>query len=184
MENKQSRKKMKFMSKRNLIAYFSHRGNNFVSGKITYLEVGNTEVVAQKIMDKIGGDCFYIETKEDYPIEYQDVAKKATQEMRENARPELKNTIESIEQYDRIFIGFPNWCGTMPMAVWTFLESFDFSGKEIYAFCTHEGSGMANGENDIKKLCPTAIVKEGIAIKGSTVNECDEVLEKWLDKCQ
>jgi len=75
-----------------------------------------------------------------------------------NARPELTNTVENMESYDVIYLGYPNWWGTMPMAVFTFLESYDFSGKTIIPFCTHEGSGIGNSERDIKKLCPKAKV--------------------------
>ncbi len=170
------------MNNKCLIAYFSHRGNNYVNGKVTYLETGNTEVVAQKIARIVEGDLFYIETKEPYPEAYDAVAKQASIEMREDARPQLKNTLDSIEAYDTIYLGFPNWCGTMPMVVWTFLESFDFTNKNIYAFCTHEGSSLGNSERDLRKLCPSAIHKQAIAIKGSSVHEADESIRQWLTK--
>ncbi len=100
-------------------------------------------------------------------------------ELRQNVRPELSETVKNMEDYDTIYLGFPNWWETFPMAVFTFLESYNFSGKTIIPFCTHEGSGMG-GERDIKKLCPNAVIQKGIAIKGSAVKNSGNALENWL----
>lgn len=89
-------------------------------------------------------------------------------------------TIPSISDYDTIILGYPCWWGTMPQAVFTFLESADFSGKKILPFCTHEGSGMGRSETDIKKLCPTATVAKGLAINGSSCNSAESSVKKWL----
>jgi flavodoxin len=85
-----------------------------------------------------------------------------------------------MDSYDVIYMGYPNWWGTMPMAVFTFLESYDFSGKTIIPYCTHEGSGMGRSERDIKKLCPNARVLPGLAIRGGTVDRADKDLSNWL----
>lgn len=94
--------------------------------------------------------------------------------------PELKAYPETMEQYSEIYLGFPNYWGTMPMAVFTFLEHFDFSGKIIKPFCTHEGSGLGGSINDIRKLCPEAKVETGLAIRGGSVKMSKAEIEKWI----
>jgi flavodoxin len=90
--------------------------------------------------------------------------------------------VADMDSYEVIYLGYPNWWGTMPMAVFTFLDSYDFSGKTIIPYCTHEGSGMGSSERDIKKLCPHAKVLSGLAIKGGTVGKADKDLANWLRK--
>ena len=85
-----------------------------------------------------------------------------------------------LSKYDRIYLGYPNYCGTMPMAVYTFLEQGDFSGKTICPFCTHEGSGLGRSERDIKRLCPGASVKPGLALHGGSVGNALPALQAWL----
>lgn len=119
-----------------------------------------------------------------YPDEYDECTEVAKQEQDENARPELAESVESMEDYDVIFLGYPNWWGDMPMAVYTFLESYDFSGKTIVPFCTHEGSGLSSTESSIAEVCPDAEVMDGLAIRGSVAqNSQDEAAEsvaEWL----
>jgi len=165
---------------KSLIAYFSRKGNNYVGGDIKYLPIGNTEVIAKMIQELTSSDLFHIETVEAYPEDYMDATTVAQEEKRKNARPELTNTVENMESYDVIYLGYPNWWGTMPMAVFTFLESYDFSGKTIIPFCTHEGSGIGNSERDIKKLCPKAKVQPGLAIKGGSVNGAGSMVRGWV----
>jgi len=169
-------------NKKTLIAYYSRKGQNYAAGSIVNLAVGNTEVVARKIQAITGGDLFEIQTVKSYPESYNETTDVAMTEKRTNARPELKQYVENIDTYDVIYLGYPNWWGTFPMAVCTFLESADFSGKTIIPFCTHEGSGIGKSESDICKLCPTANVKTGLAIRGSSVNNADTQLEAWLKK--
>ena len=152
-----------------LIAYYSRKGNNYMGGKIVNLPIGNTEVVATKIQKLTGGDLFQIETVKAYPADYIETTTVAMDEKKKNARPELTEKIDNMDSYNVIYLGYPNWWGTFPMAVFTFLESYDFSGKTIIPFCTHEGSGLSNSERDIKKLCPNANVKSGFAIRGGSV---------------
>lgn len=97
-------------------------------------------------------------------------------------RPEILNLPQDIDQYDEIYLGYPNYWGTMPMAVYTFLESYDFTGKKIHPFCTHEGSGLSNTESDIKKSAKGAVIEKGIAIHGSSVDQAKDVLERWIQK--
>jgi flavodoxin len=165
---------------KSLIAYFSRKGNNYVGGSIVYLPIGNTEVIAKKIQELTGSDMFQIKTVKSYPEDYTETTNVAQEEKRQNARPELTETVDGMDSYDVIYIGYPNWWGTMPMAVFTFLESYDFSGRTIIPYCTHEGSGMGSSERDIKKLCPNAKVLSGLAIRGGSVDRADKDVVTWL----
>jgi len=173
---------MNLTKKKYLIAYFSRQGQNYVSGRIVDLKIGNTEVVAQMIQKKTGGDLFPIETVAAYPDDYTETTDVAKNELRTKARPKLKRQVENMEVYDIIFLGYPNWWGTPPMAIFTFLESYDFSGKTIVPFCTHEGSGMGHSEKDIAKSCPKTTVLPGIAIQGSSVSSAEAEVSNWIDK--
>ena len=153
-----------------LVAYFSHEGMNYVDGKIVPLSVGNTEIIAKKIAGLISGDLFEIRTLESYPYDYKECVKTAVSELKADARPALANTID-VTPYDAVVLGYPNWCGTMPMPVKTFLCGADLSGKVIVPFCSNEGSGMGVSEKDIAKLCPKAILKKGISIHGKDFDE-------------
>jgi len=169
-------------NKKCLIAYYSRKGNNYLDCTIVYLPIGNTEVIAKKINNFVGGDLFEINTVTPYPIDYRETTKVAIVELHQNARPELTDKVKNMDDYDVIYLGYPNWCGTFPMAVFTFLETYDFSGKTIVPFCTHEGSGMSKSERDIKILCPKAILLTGIAIRGGSVASADNVIQSWLEK--
>lgn len=166
----------------NLIAYYSRKGDNYVSGDIVNLAVGNTEVIAKKIRTLVGGELFHIDTRIAYPEDYTETTKVAKEELRQNARPALAQVMSNLDAYDTILLGYPNWWETMPMAVFTFLEGHDFAGKTIVPFCTHEGSGMGQSESDIKKLCPEATVLTGLAIRGGNVTKAESELLDWLSK--
>lgn len=163
-----------------LIAYFSHRGQNYVNGEIVDLPVGNTEVVAKKLQNMIGGDLVHIEQQEIYPEDYHTLTDVAKQELRDGARPALKTILPDMTGYDALFLGYPNWWGTFPMPVWTFLEGIDTRNKKIAAFCTHEGSGMGRSEKDLRKLCPDAEILQGLAIIGHEVANADHAIESWV----
>jgi flavodoxin len=166
--------------KKILIAYYSRKGQNYSIGGIVNLSVGNTEIAAKKIQELTGSELFEIRTVKSYPEDYTETTEVAKVELRNNARPELSAHVKNMDEYDTIILGYPNWWGTFPMAVCTFLESSDFSGKTIIPFCTHEGSGLSNSERDIKRLCPTAKVEKGLAIRGSSVAKADEDVKNWL----
>ena len=172
---------MDLTNKKCLVAYFSRKGQNYVSGKIVDLKVGNTEVVANMIQKIAGGDLFPIESVSAYPKDYTETTEVAKNELRTKARPELTGRVENMKTYDVIFLGYPNWWGTMPMPVYTFLESYDLSGKTIVQFCTHEGSGMGHSEKDIAKACPKATVLEGIAIHGTRAASAGPEVLGWID---
>lgn len=167
------------MSKK-LIAFYSRADENYVNGMIKKLEIGNTEVAAGIIHGLTGADMFKIEQLNPYSKIYNECIAEAQEDQRRNARPELKSYPESIEGYDVIYLGYPNYWSTMPMAAFTFLEHFDFSGKTIKPFCTHEGSGLGGSVKDIKKLCPTAKVEAGLAIHGGSVKRAKKDIERWI----
>lgn len=162
-----------------LIVYFSRKGNNYVNGSIRNLTVGNTEVAAKMIQELTGADIFQIEPVTEYDSDYNECISEAKRDKNANARPEFKNALKDIAEYETIYLGYPNYWGTMPMHVWTFLEKYDFTGKTIKPLCTHEGSGMGSSENDIKKLCPDAKVEKGLAINGGNVSNAKAYIEKW-----
>lgn len=168
------------MNNKILIAFFSRPGNNYVNGSIVNLPVGNTEIAARKLQGLTGGSLFRVRPVKKYSEDYRTCTEEAQKELYANARPELENYLDSIDEYDTIVLGFPNWWGTMPMPVWTFLQQYDFSAKTILPLCTNEGSGMGRSVADIKKLCPGAEVKHGLAIRGSDVGHADRQLESWI----
>lgn len=162
-----------------LTAYFSHAGENYFDGKIKAISEGNTAIVAKKIAAATGSELFEIARETPYPYSYAECVKEAKEEFIRNSRPELKEKI-SVKGYDVVILAYPNWCGTMPMAVFTFLESGDFAGKKILPLCTNEGSRLGRSEGDVKKLCPEADIAEGLSVKGSLAAESDEKVYAWL----
>jgi flavodoxin len=165
-----------------LIAYFSRPGDNYVGGKIEKLSVGNTEAAAKIAARLTGADEYRIDTAKPYPEDYEETTEAAKQELRQNARPQLSTPLKTIDAYTHIILGYPNWWGTMPMAVFTFLESFDFSDLTLAPFCTHEGSGLGKSESDIKRLCPKATVLPGLAIRGGEARNAEPAIAVWLEK--
>ena len=166
---------------KSLIVYFSRSHQNYVNGLIVELAVGNTEVVAKKLQKFTGAELFKIEPVQEYAHDYKTCIQQAKDDLKRDARPELKTYPESLDAYDTIYLGYPNYWGTMPMAVRTFLEHFDFAGKTIWPFCTHEGSGMGKSERDIARLAPGATLGKGLAIHGAGVQQADATIEAWMD---
>lgn len=163
-----------------LIAYFSRRDENYVSGTLKYLSVGNTEVAAGIISRLTGGDMFEIAPVKPYAKDYNTCIDQAQRDQRRDARPQLKAWPEGWADYDTIYLGYPNYWGTMPMAVFTFLEGLDFAGKTIRPFCTHEGSGLGRSEADLRRLCPGAVVEPGLAVVGARAVQGEEAVRRWL----
>lgn len=168
------------MSKK-LIVYFSHKGENYSKGKIVNLEKGNTEIAAEMISNILNADIFEIVAEKEYPFNYNECIEIAKKELRENSKIKLKQDID-IKEYDTIFVGYPNWWGTMPMPVWTFLEEKDSTNKKVLPFCTNEGSGLGKSESDIKKITSGAKVLKGLSINGSEVNNSEGKIRKWLEE--
>ena len=163
-----------------LVAYFSLAGEQYGVGVI---EEGNTSIIAHMIAEQTGADLFEIEAVTPYPTSHSELLDVSRQEMANNARPEIAGTVDNMDDYDTIFIGYPNWWGDMPMIVYNFLESYDLSGKTIVPFCTHGGSGLSNTESTIADITG-GTMKDGFAISGTTAqNDRDtaqnEVMQ-WL----
>lgn len=166
-----------------LVAYFSRAGENPEVGKV---KTGNTRRMAEMIAAQSGGELLEIKPAAPYPESYSECADMARQEKEQNARPALSGLPSNLNAYHTVFIGYPIWWGDMPMAVYTFLESYQFAGKTVIPFCTHEGSGFANTEQTIKNLCAGAAVLSGLELRGSTAQfskgESELTITKWLEQ--
>ncbi|MBE6989177.1 MAG: flavodoxin [Ruminococcaceae bacterium] len=165
---------------RTLIAYFSRADENYFGGAMRYVKVGNTEIVCSIMQELIDADTFRIKMTTPYSPVYMTCIEEAKRDLRAKARPELVSLPASIDGYDTVVLAYPNYWGTMPMAVFTFLEAFDFSGKTILPLCTNEGSGMGSSERDIQRTCPGAAVKAGLSITGSRAADSAESVKRWL----
>ena len=165
---------------RTLIAFFSRADENYFGGSMRYVDVGNTEIAVGKIRELLDADVFKIEMKHPYSREYEACIDEAKRDLQKKARPELAALPDSIAAYDTVILAYPNYWGTMPMAVFTFLEAFDFTGKTILPLCTNEGSGMGASERDIKRVCPGAAVRPGLSVTGSQAANAKASVQKWL----
>lgn len=174
---------------KSLVVYFSlpepsGREKENSSVEINGKTMGNTEYVAGVISKELNAPLFRIETVQAYPItNHQTLINQARKEQRENFRPELKGKIENIAQYDVIFLGYPNWWGDMPMALYSFLEQNDFNGKKIIPFCTHGGSGLSGTVNTIRRLQPKATIeKNALSIYRTDVETSESTIKNWLSR--
>lgn len=163
-----------------LVAFYSRAGENYFGGSKKYISVGNTEKVGKKIAEMVGADLFKIEQVVPYSENYNTCILEAKYDLENHVRPHLKRTLENMDEYDEIYLGYPNYWGTMPMAVYTFLESHDFKGKKIHPFCTHEGSGLSSTVSDIQNVVSEAQVTKGLAILGSHASDCVNELKGWI----
>lgn len=143
---------------------------------------GNTENVAKSIQTQTNSDLFEIVPKTPYSDDYNTVVDLAQEEQKNNARPEIADVIENIEQYDVIYVGFPNWWGDMPMILYTFFDTYDLSGKTIAPFCTSGGSGLSNTVNKMKELEPNATVTNGLHIGSAASSNPDDAVSQWLNE--
>ena len=166
-----------------LVAYFSRAGEEYGLGVI---KKGNTKIVAEIIAQKLGADLFEIKPVKNYPVSYDECTKIASREKSENARPELATRVENFADYDIIFVGSAVWWSDAPMCVYTFLESYDFSGKKIIPFVTHGGSGLSGVNQRIALTCPNSKQLQGFSILGSVAqknrSKTDSEVSNWLRK--
>ena len=163
-----------------LIAFFSRADENYFGGAMRYIKVGNTEVVCNIMKDMIDADTFKIDMKHPYSPVYMTCIDEAKKDLQGGVRPELVADLDSIDAYDTVVLAYPNYWGTVPMAVVTFLEAHDFSGKTILPLCTNEGSGMGSSESDIRKYTKGAKLGRGLSIRGSEAAHSEKSLKKWL----
>lgn len=174
-----------------LVAYFTYGENadlgdnvdasssasiQMLDGQVT----GNTGVVASVIADLTGADTFSIRTVESYPDNYNDTIDQGQEEQQEDVRPELSGQIENLDSYDTIFLGYPNWWGDMPMAIYSFLDEYDLSGKTIVPFVTSGGSGFSGSVEEIEDAEPDAEVLEGLSLSDSEATDAQSDVEEWL----
>ena len=164
-----------------LVVYFSHAGENYNVGVI---DEGNTAKMGKIIAEQTNADVFELVPVAAYPTSYNECLNVATEEQRSNARPEYEDEIENWDQYDTVFIGYPIWWGEIPNIVYTFMETYDFTGKTVIPFNTHEGSGQSHSQQDIENLLTSATVLKGLAVRGSKAqNDADGTtadVAKWL----
>jgi len=161
------------------IIYYSRKGENYWNGGIRNLEKGNTERVAEMIRHAVGGDLFEVETVKTYSLDYYECIDEAKAELKNKEKVEVRKYKDDLEDYDIIFVGYPNWWGTMPMVMYTFLEHYDLTGKKIIPFCTNEGSGMGSSEGDLKRICAGAEVARGLSVHGSEAAQSEPRVSKW-----
>ena len=169
-----------------LVAYFSRTGENYNVGTINE---GNTAKLAKEIAAQTGAELFEIMPVNEYPESYDEMLDVATQEKAGDERPEIKDTIENFDDYDTVFLGYPIWWGDMPMILYSFMESYDFTGKTVIPFNTHEGSGQAGTQKTIESKLDGAAVLKGFAMQGSEAQglKCDgtyESVRNWLDSLE
>ena len=168
--------------KKVLVVFFSHTGENYGVGNITK---GNTCIVAEMIAEATGGELFEIVPVQKYPKTYDACVDLAKKEKSAGARPAIEGDI-AVEEYDTVFIGYPNWWGDMPMPVYTFIERHDWQGKNVIPFCTHEGSGLSNTEKYIAEACKDATVGKSLAMRGTTAQNSREQAKKsvlaWFER--
>ncbi len=177
-----------------LVTYLSRAGENYNVGETRegsasaayagYIEMGNTAMMAALIAEATGGDLFEITTVTPYPEDYATMLRVAQEEIDTDARPELAAQVENMADYDVIFIGYPIWHGRMPQAIYSFVESYDLTGKTVIPFNTHEGSGQSGTQSVMEKALPDSTVLQGLAIQGKTAQENEprtrELIASWL----
>ena len=166
------------MSK-NLIIYYSRKGENYVNGAIVPLSKGNTERVAEYIAQAVGGDLFEVDTVKPYAPAYKACIEQAKDELEQDARPALKKYLDHMDGYENIFVCGPCWWGTFPMPVFSLLDRLDWSGKKVMTVMTHEGSGLGNSERDLTRICRGASFGPALAVKGAEVEKEQERVKAW-----
>ena len=176
-----------------LIVSFSRVGNSAFADNVDVVSsaslnltengtlIGNMQVLTNRTAAHTGADVFEIQVTDLYPSAYRATTNQAKKEQNDNARPALATQVKNMADYDVIYLGYPNWWGGLPMAVCTFLESYDFSGKTIIPYCSHEGSGLGGGPRQIAELCPNATLLDGFAVRGGSVMSAENDLLAWLD---
>lgn len=163
------------------VIFFSKAGENFCSGKISKMEVGATEVIARKIAKRLMIPCCPLVPITPYPDCYEALLAQGKKEAILNERVPYQINGVKIEALDKVFLGYPNWYGSYPQIVATFLADYCFTGKVIVPFCTHEGSRFGHSLEALATSCPQAIIQSGLPIRGSRVERADKAINYWLE---
>ncbi|EFE14185.1 flavodoxin [Clostridium sp. M62/1] len=146
--------------------------------------LGNTQYMAYIIQEQTGADIFRIEAEEPYPLDHDTLVDQAAEEQDQQVRPAIASQVDNMENYDVIYLGYPNWWGDMPMILYTFLEEYDLSGKTIIPFNTHGGSGFSNTIDTIRELEPDAAVLEGLTISRNQIQDAEQEIVAWVQEVQ
>jgi len=162
-----------------LVIFYSRKGENYFPGGIRKIPKGNTAYAAEYIAKALDADLFEVDTVKPYAENYRACCMEAAAEAKSNARPAIKGYVRDISKYDTIFVCYPNWCGTLPMCMLTFLEHYDLTGKKIAPLCTHEGSGLANAPAHLEKSCPGAVIVPGLAVRGHMAKDSEAEISAW-----
>ncbi len=165
-----------------LIVYFSRVGENMVNGETEIIHKGFTEIIAEKIQARTGGEMFKLEPENPYPSSYEECVKRSKIEDQYNERIPYLHPLSSLDEYDVIYLGFPCWWRTYPRIVATFIRDHNWVGKVVYPFATNEEGALGLAEMELKGSLKGAIVKKGFACKGSQVNSVDDKLDAWIGK--
>ena len=172
--------------KKILVAYFSWAENAtqddidaMTSPSVT--EPGNVAQLASWVSRETGGDLFSIQVKEPYPADWDGCLERANQEKKDNTHPVLRNTVENIEEYDTVYLGYPNWWYSCPMALFSFFDEHDLSGKQVYLFCSHGTGGLAGSVKDISAAIPDAKISDNVfdVYEEDAASAKDEIVE-WI----
>lgn len=166
-----------------LVTYFSvpdNVSNSYV--EIDGQQLGNTQYMAYVIQENTGANIFRILPETPYPTDHSALLQVAQEEKRTSARPAIKDEIENFEQYDVVFVGYPNWNADLPMILYTFFDTYDFSGKTIVPFNTHGGSGFSGTRETIARLEPNATMAEGLSISRNSIQDGRATIEAWLQR--
>ena len=165
-----------------ILIFFSRDGENYVGGEIIDLEKGNSRILAEYIQAAADCDVFEVVPAEAYPEDYMECTQVAQKELNEKARPELKETLTSLEGYDTVILLGPCWWGSYPMPLFTQIEKLDFAGKKVLPVMSHEGSGMGNTVKDLKRACPGAKILRGLPVKGSATKGAAREVADYLKR--
>lgn len=173
-----------------LVAYFSWADNAVIDGEVdavaspSVTAPGNVQQLAQWISERTGGDLFSIQVTEPYSSDWDACLERANQERAEDARPELTASVEQLERYDTVFLGYPNWWYGVPMALLSFLEENDLSDKQVYLFCSHGTGGLASSVEQIDEALPdsTALSKNVFDVYEEDASSSQQDILAWLEE--
>lgn len=174
-----------------LVAWFSRVGNTDFPSDVDAISsaslnlqngelLGNTELIAKMIQKETNGELFRIETEKSYPVDYNELVDYGRSEPKDDSRPALSSHVENMDDYNIIFLGYPNWWFDMPMPVYSFLEEYDFSGKTVIPFCTHGGSRFSDTVSTLKEMLTDATVMDGFEVYGENAADAGKDVSDWL----
>ena len=172
-----SENEISVLGKKSIVIYFSRADENYVVGNI---DKGNTEIIAEYIRDITSADLFKVERAKPYPENYKECCKETLMEKNNYERPELVRTLDNIDEYEVVYIGYPIYWSSLPMPMFTQLENLNWKGKIVKFFSTHEGSGLGESEEEIRRVCEGATILDGISIRGSLAKDSKQQIEEWI----